>query len=81
MIKQTAMQRFLLGVHNRQLFPGFICFCMAGLGAALGFLADSLQAHLLGLVAFAITVVGVAGGFVFIAFRWYQLFTKRGQQS
>lgn len=77
---KTVLERFLPNEPNRQLFPGFVCFCVAAVGVGLGFLASALVQPWLFIAALAITVVGVAGGFVFIAYRWWQMFTGRLRQ-
>jgi hypothetical protein len=77
---KTALESFLPNKANRQLFPGFVCFCVAAVGVGLGFLASALVQPWLFMVALAITVVGVAGGFVFITSRCWQMFTGRLRQ-
>jgi hypothetical protein len=65
----SRLDTFLPNWHNRALFPGFVEFVMAALGAMLGFIADWLSWKWLGMFAFILVVLGVAGGFVFILWR------------
>lgn len=74
---KSTLDKFLPNAANRWLFPGFVCFCVAGLGAALGFLAWLLEQRWLAFVGYIITASGVLGGFIFIAHRWWQMLTGR----
>lgn len=75
-MKQTAMQRLLPNEHNRRMFPGFICIVVAAVGVALGFTASALQVRALSIAALIITVVGVAGGFLFVASGFWSFFVR-----
>jgi hypothetical protein len=66
----ARLETFLPNRHNRALFPGFVGFVIAALGAILGFIADWLSWYWLGIVALILVVLGVAGGFVFILRRF-----------
>lgn len=72
-----GLGKFLTNEASRRMFPSFVSFCVAGAGAALGFLASALSIHWLSIVAFVITVLGVLGGFVFIFYGWWRL--SRGE--
>ena len=68
------LKRFLPDQNNRALFLGFVAFCVAVLGAALGFTANAISVHWLSIVAFCVTALGVFGGTFFILHRWWLLF-------
>ena len=68
------LKKFLPDQNNRALFPGFVAFCVAALGAALGFTANAISVHWLSIVAFCVTALGVFGGAIFILHRWWLLF-------
>ena len=67
---------FLPNEANRRLFPGFVAFCVALGGVTLGFVASYFAIGWLSRIAFVITVVGVAGGFVFVAHGWWRFFFR-----
>lgn len=56
------------------MLPGFVAFCIAGTGAVLGFVASAMSLRWLGILAIALTALGVLGGFVFILRGWWRLF-------
>ena len=58
----SFLKRFLPDQNNRALFLGFVAFCVAVLGAALGFTANAISVHWLSIVAFCVTALGVFGG-------------------
>jgi hypothetical protein len=61
-----VLKRFLPNPENRRLFPGFVAFCVAAVGAALGFWAHYMEWEQLGELAFLVTALGVIGGFIAI---------------
>jgi uncharacterized membrane protein YcjF (UPF0283 family) len=71
----SFLQKFLPDQNNRALFPGFVAFCVAVLGAALGFTANAFSVHWLSVVAFCVTALGVFGGIYFILHGWW-LFSR-----
>ena len=72
-----ALQRFLPNEANRRLFPGFVCFGIAAVGVALGFLGWAAELRWLALIAFLVTAAGVVGGFSWIAYVWWRFVTAR----
>ena len=70
----SFLQRFLPDQNNRAFFPCFVAFCVAVLGAALGFTANAISVHWLSIVAFCITALGVFGGIICILHGWWLLF-------
>jgi hypothetical protein len=70
----SYLKDFLPNANNQRLFPGFVAFCVAGLGVALGFIAFAMSIRWLALLAFFITVLGVLSGFLFISRQWWRLF-------
>ena len=52
---------------SRRLFPGLVAFAVAAIGAVLVFLSEWLSVRWLGAVGGIMVIVGVAGGFLFIA--------------
>ncbi len=66
-----ALQRFQPNEGSRRLFPAFVCFCVAAVGAALGFSSVALGWRWLGYVAYGITVVGVVCGGIYILYGWW----------
>ncbi len=69
-----GLSKFLPNEASRRMFPGFLAFCVAGAGTALGFIASAMSVRWLGILAFNITGLGVFGGFVFILRGWWRLF-------
>ena len=65
----SILTRFLPNELNRKLFPIFLCFCIAVVGAALGFTADAFQLQILGQVAFLVCATGVIVGCILIVWR------------
>jgi hypothetical protein len=68
-----GLEKFLPNEANRRMFPGFIAFVVAGIGVALGFFASAISVRWLSILAFAITLIGVLGGFVFILHGWWRV--------
>jgi len=68
-----AFQKFLPNEMNRRMFPGFVAFCVAAVGAALGFIASAMSLRWLGIAAVVLVGLGVAGGFVFILHGWWRI--------
>ncbi len=60
----SHFEKFLPNENNRRMFPGFLAFCIAAIGVALGFAASALSYRWLSIVAFFITASGVFGGIV-----------------
>lgn len=58
--------KFLPDENNKRLLPGFIAFCMAAVGVALGFLASQVNSKPLSIFSVCVVFVGVAGGFAFV---------------
>lgn len=69
-----APSKFLPDRNNRRLFPGFVAFCVAGVGVALGFIGQARSWRWLTLLAFPVVAVGVLGGLVFILRGWWQIY-------
>jgi hypothetical protein len=67
------LEKFLPSEAVRRIFPGFIAFCVAGIGVALGAVASAASVPWLGILATAIVMLGVFGGFVFILYGWWRI--------
>ena len=64
-------------IINDPLRLGFAAFLVAGVGAALGFTAHSIEVRWLAVSAFGLVVIAVACGFVAIGWGWYRIFIYR----
>lgn len=64
------LSKFLPDEHNRRLLPGFLAFCLAAIGALLGFVATEFEIAWLGKLAFMIVAVAVVWGFIFVLTGW-----------
>ena len=69
-----GLKKFLPNEANRRMFPGFVALCVAGTGVALGFIAYTLSLPWLSTFAFALTAMGVFGGFVLILHGWWRIY-------
>jgi hypothetical protein len=76
-----GLDKFLPNDANRRMFPGFVAFCAAGAGVALGFIASATSLRWLGVLAFAITALSVLAWFVFILHGWWRILRGDWRQS
>lgn len=76
-MKAPQTSKFLPNETHRQLFPFFVCFCIAAFGVAMVFLSFAVDARWLGLLAYGIAVIGVLGGWLCIVRGWWLFFTRR----
>jgi cell shape-determining protein MreD len=68
---------FLPNRENRRLLVPFACFCVAVIGAVLGFVADAYQLQTLGKTAFVVGALAVAGGCIAVLVLLFLTFAKR----
>jgi hypothetical protein len=72
-----TLASFLPSKQNQSLAPAFFAFCTAGVGVALGFIADAKNWHWLSIAAFALTALGILGVWIAIGFHIWRVLTRR----
>jgi hypothetical protein len=70
---RRALKAFLPNRLNKDMFPGFVCFCIAALGLVAGALASHLHWKWLAVMSLVLMGSGILGGFCCILYGWFQM--------
>jgi hypothetical protein len=80
MMLRRAFNNFVPNQLNMQLLPGVLCFFVAAIGVALGFVSQAMQWHVVGVIAYFTTALGVLGGIVSVLYFWWQILRGRSRR-
>lgn len=72
-----STNKFTPNENNKKMLPGFIAFCIAAIGAFLGFTASYFEIPVLAFIAFGVVCVGVLLGFIFVIYGIFRQIKRR----